>query len=97
MLDCENNNTISLALGENILFKERNDTSNLEVENAIESCEVDKIANESLQILLVKVMNKMDKEKDQMKRKHDEKVHDANTRNIHLKPQCVLRKARSNH
>lgn len=69
MQECKNNNTIISALGENILLKERNDALNLEVENVIESCEVEKITNESLQILLEKVMNEMDKEKDLMKRK----------------------------
>ena len=64
-------NAIVLVLGENILINERNDALKLELENAKETHEVEKIANDSMQRLLATFMNKPDKEKSQVKKKHD--------------------------
>lgn len=44
-IECENNNVILLFSSENILLTERNDALNLEVDNAIEICEIKKITN----------------------------------------------------
>lgn len=44
--ECDINNAIVSVLSENILINERNDILKLEVENAKEACEVEKITND---------------------------------------------------
>ena len=83
-IECENNNDIVPFLSENILLAEKNNVLNLEVDNAIETCEIEKITNESLQILLAKVTIEIDKEKNQVKQKFEENTCNLNVSKIHL-------------
>ena len=50
--ECQSNNAIAQELGENILLKEKNDALNTKVENEMETYKVEKITNDSLQMLL---------------------------------------------
>ena len=81
----KSDNVIAKRLGENILLQKKNHTLNTIVKNTNESCEVGKIANNSLQLLLAKLMSEMDKEKQQIKMTNDENVCDFNSSKSYLK------------
>ena len=57
----------------------------MQVENEIEACQVKMIASDSLQMLIAKFMNEMEKHKYQIKKTHDKKVCDMSISEIHLK------------
>ena len=73
--ECKNNNEIVQGISENLSLAERNEYLNLEANNAIEACEIEKITSDSLNFLSSKQMNEVEKEQNQETMTLKDKVH----------------------
>ena len=64
----ENDNTTAKELGESIFLSERNNSLKVIAKYLVKACKIEKIANDSFQVLLAQLMCEVDKESTKSKR-----------------------------
>ena len=80
-------------ISENV-FMTKKENLNLEVNDAIEACEIEKKSNDSFNVLLAKHMNEVEKEQNQETMKLKDKAHYSNLNKMHLKNIMHLNKSK---